>query len=172
MDGPLKPRQLRDNPTTPFPYNPDNLRFKTMAENHAILNAKAFAEYVSTMYRAYKALETGAESVDANGETFTDLDEIRDRAAERALSVEVRSDWQLWPPAVSCALTHYRILLTTGGPALRLEGELSAWCDGVNGAPKTAKIQWLDWGIPWSDYEPETNLDDALIWFAALFFGA
>jgi hypothetical protein len=143
-----------------------------MAENHAIANAKAFAEYISTMYRAYKALETGAETVDVANETFTDFDEIRERVTERALSVEVRSDWQLWPPAVSCILTDYRITLTTGGPALRMEGALSAWCDRMTGAPETAKIQWMDWGVPWSDYEPETNLDDALIWFAALFFGA
>lgn len=138
----------------------------------AIANAQAFARYIVEMYRAYKALETGAESVDVDGETFTDPDEIRERVTERALLVEVCSDWLLWPPAVSCNLTDYRITLTVGGPALRLEGELSAWCDRLTGAPKTAKIQWMNWGIPWSDYEPETDLNDELLWFAALFFGA
>jgi len=143
-----------------------------MAKNHAISNAQAFAEYLSKLYRAYKSLEAGAETVDVDGETFTDLDEVCGRVTERALLVEVRSDWQLWPPAVSCTLTDYRITLTVGGPALRLEGELSAWCDRMTGAPKTAKIQWMDWGVPWSDYGPETDLNDALLWFASLFFGA
>jgi hypothetical protein len=137
-----------------------------MAENHAIANAKAFAEYISAMYRAYKALETGAESVDAGGETFTDFDEIRERVTERALSVEVRSDWHA--PAQPDSRREYRILLTTGGPALRLVGRLSSWCE-----PETAKLQWRDWEIPWTNYGPETDLNNALFWFLSLFeFGA
>ncbi|WBC28623.1 hypothetical protein TPMD04_69 [Thiohalocapsa phage LS06-2018-MD04] len=139
-----------------------------MAENHAIANAKAFAEYISTMYRAYKALETGAETVDVANETFTDFDEIRERVTERALSVEVRLDWHA--PAQPDSRREYRILLTTGAPYLQIAGRLSSWYE-----PETAKIQWRDWELHWSDYKPDglTNLNTALFWFLSLFeFGA
>jgi hypothetical protein len=38
------------------------------------------------------------------------------------------------------------ILLSTGGPASRIQGELS------NGEPRRAWLEVQDWGTPWTQY--------------------
>ena len=135
---------------------------------HAVQNARGHAENILELYSAYQALEDGAETVKVEGETFTDPDDIRDRATEQALSVEVRSDWH--PPGAdleSASMSEYRVLLSTGGPALQLTGDLDQWCE-----PQNALLQYQDWFTPWCDYEPEDleDLDDALLWFAGCFY--
>ena len=55
-------------------------------------------------------------------------------------------DWQL---------THYEVLLTTGGPACRFWYD----CDCV-------KMQHQDWGKPWSDLPLTVDEVHALEWFA------
>ena len=70
-----------------------------------------------------------------------------ERIHEGVLSVEVRSPW------INPADYHnsankpaeYCILLTTGGPALRLVGEL-----GEYGEPTTALLEYQDWFTPWT----------------------
>ena len=70
-----------------------------------------------------------------------------ERIHESVLSVEVRSPW------INPADYHnsankpaeYCILLTTGGPALRLVGELSEY-----GEPTTALLEYQDWFTPWT----------------------
>ena len=139
-----------------------------MAENRSISNAQAFAEYLSKLYRAYKALEAGAKLTAINADTYTNVSDVKDRAREQALSVEVSADWQqIWPLADPCALIDYRITLTVGGLALQMVGALDSGCFSE---PETAKLQWRDWELPWTAYEPETDINDALLWFASLFF--
>ena len=59
-----------------------------------------------------------------------------------------REDWQL---------THYEVLLTTGGPACRF------WYDG-----DCVKMQHQDWGTPWSDLPLTVDEVHPLEWFAAI----
>lgn len=73
-----------------------------------------------------------------------DRDAAEQRIHEDALSVEVRSGWtsigdKLEPEEFS-------ILLTTGGPAVRIRGELD------DGEPCRAWLEVQDWGTPWTQY--------------------
>jgi hypothetical protein len=43
----------------------------------------------------------------------------------------------------------YQILLSTGGPALRITGQL-----GAHGEAGTAHMEYQDWGTPWTRYHP------------------
>jgi hypothetical protein len=80
-------------------------------------------------------------------------------AAERAihedpLSVEVRSGWFiLGNPLADTKPAEYRILLSTGGPAVQIVGTLNE-----HGEPETAVMQVQDWFLPWTDYYPEPGI--------------
>ena len=56
----------------------------------------------------------------------------------------------------------YCVLLTTGGPALRIHGDLDAYAE-----PCSHRLQYQDWGTPWIEYLDADM--DALRWFAGLF---
>lgn len=92
---------------------------------------------------------------------FADLQETLDpdRALEAvhnsALEVAVRSGWES-PPLMdtgeSVAAAEYRILLSTGGPATRIVGELNEY-----GEPETARLEYQDWFTPWTVYDAENQ---------------
>lgn len=90
-------------------------------------------------------------------------DEGRDAILEDALSVEVRSGWE----AIGANLTasEYRILLTTGGPAVQIVGELNQW-----GEPETATLQVQDWFKPWTEFPTTTEEDEAIMAYASCFY--
>lgn len=83
-----------------------------------------------------------AELVAAAGEAES-TDDARERIEEDALSVEVRSDWHA--PGESAEPSEFCILLCTGGPAVRIVGELDC------GQPSRPRLQYQDWFTPWSD---------------------
>ena len=119
---------------------------------HAEANAKAWFEELRDHYRAY--LEN------------PEYDEERDRLLdEMPLSVECRASWHTVGDKTGD--TEYRILLTTGGPALQVWGELNGY-----GEPENAVLQMQDWGVPWREVWPceVAEMDkarDALLWFAS-----
>lgn len=94
-----------------------------------------------------RTLEDDAElaRMEAVREHCEDEDEARDAILEDALSVEVRSDWHT--PGDSSEATEYCILLSTGGPAVRIVGDLDQLKQ-----PVSAALQIQDWGTPWTDY--------------------
>ena len=84
---------------------------------------------------------------DANRDDIAQ-DSARDAITESVLSVEVRSDWYTLDNA-SHEPAEYRLLLTTGGPALQLVGALNEY-----GEPETAELRMRDWVLPWLEWEP------------------
>jgi hypothetical protein len=77
------------------------------------------------------------------------------RDAERAindspLSVQVRSDWE--DSKVQFDPYEYNILLSTGGPALRIYGQLDQY-----NQPDNADLQYQDWFTPWESYYIEDD---------------
>ena len=91
----------------------------------------------------------------------TSREDAEQRISEDPLSVAVRSGWasskEDFEPEEFC------ILLSTGGPAVRILGELDA-----NNEPHRAWLQVQDWGTPWTDYyEPDTS--DVLLTYARQF---
>ncbi len=86
-----------------------------------------------------------AELKQAAGEC-TSREEAEVRILEDALSVEVRSGW-VEPGVTEFDAEEFMILLATGGPAVRIIGEL-----GQYGDPSRARLQVQDWFTPWTEY--------------------
>lgn len=86
------------------------------------------------------------EAATIEGEIQKDAEAVRERIQESPLSVEVRDDWRS-PGDDSGGPVEFKILLSTGGPALRIMGEL----DG-NNEPSRAWLEYQDWGTPWTQY--------------------
>jgi hypothetical protein len=82
-----------------------------------------------------------------------------------ALSVSVRSDWQTAGSRLEPG--EYQILLSTGGPACRIVGDL----DGDE--PTTARLEHQDWFTPWQELSTSAAEQEALIDYARFFsFGS
>ena len=90
-------------------------------------------------------------------------DAAEDRACKMPLSVMVRvRDWVA--PGAELKADQYEILLlTTGGPAVRIFGRLNEY-----GEPETAELQGQDWFTPWQRTHGQDA--DALLDFARLFY--
>jgi hypothetical protein len=86
---------------------------------------------------------------------------VREFAQEMPLSVLVRSDWHA--PGAEFEPAQFELLLSTGGPAVRIIGELDH-----HKQPYRPQLQYQDWGIPWTDHT-ESKVD-WLEWFAGLFW--
>ncbi|MES2300871.1 MAG: hypothetical protein V4521_02155 [Pseudomonadota bacterium] len=138
--------------------------------DHAISNARAWAGTICEVMTAFTALESGeVESVEFDGSTYDDADDLRQRIDEMPLSVQVRGGW--YTPGDSDGFDakpeEFEILLSTGGPALRIYGKLNGY-GSVDGAPD---LEWQDWGTPWTTYSEETESEvDAICAFAACFW--
>lgn len=147
---------------------------------HAITNAKAWADTIhlyalgldqDNWDRLEELREDPAEDPEELAELermaaefpdCSDADEIWDHAQESALSVELSGTWT---PGATPEADSYIILLSTGGPALRIVGDL-----GQYGCPSSATMQWQDWGEPWTDI-CEAEEDDLLAFASCFYFG-
>lgn len=85
------------------------------------------------------------EDDDAEDYSGSTSDDIRERIEESPLSVQVRDGWKN-PGAESEGPEEFEILLSTGGPALRIIGELDEHL-----TPYRVQLQHQDWGTPWTD---------------------
>lgn len=84
------------------------------------------------------------KELEAEAGECTDADEARQRIEDDALSVEVRSDWVSVGSKMEAE--EFCILLTTGGPAVRIVGDLE------RGGPSSATLEVQDWGKPWTEH--------------------
>jgi hypothetical protein len=101
------------------------------------------------------------EAVTLDGEEV-DKDTARERIQEDALSCQVRSGWECNADAFTPA--EFCLLLTTGGPAVRIIGEL----DG--GEPSRARLEVQDWGTPWTEHCTTGEDNEALMSYARCFY--
>jgi hypothetical protein len=62
-------------------------------------------------------------------------------------------------------IRQYFILLCTGGPAVRMIGELDEY-----GEPETARLQYQDWGTPWTDYPNAGDMEEIMLEYARQFY--
>lgn len=106
--------------------------------------------------------ESLAEFEQAKADTECDSQEsVQDRIQETPLEICIRSGW------VSCQddmqAEEFMILLCTGGPAVRIMGELDH-----NNNVHRAWIEYQDWGTPWVQYFDADQ--DTLIEFCNHFY--
>jgi len=100
------------------------------------------------MVEALQKADNDADN-DADAVACEKAREVAREAIEQdPLSIEVRAGWRsLGESEPDNTPEEYRILLATGGPAVRIVGEL-----GAHGEPSNATLQVQDWGTPWTDY--------------------
>lgn len=114
-------------------------------------------EYYAMSEDDFKELE----ELETQSAGYDDQDAVLTAIQEDPLDISVRSGWA----NVGDELTpdEFMILLTTGGPAVRIVGELN------RGQPCRARIEHQDWFEPWQDYvEPGTQ--DALLTYCSQFY--
>ena len=116
--------------------------------DHAKDQARLQYESIAEMVAACKQAEN-----DNNDEA---LEQARERIQEDPLSVQVRCPWQSVGEE-NVKPDQYNILLCTGGPAVRIIGTLTEYLE-----PDSARIQYQDWGTPWTDY-PLTSEQEAVV---------
>jgi hypothetical protein len=102
------------------------------------------------------------ELEEAAGDT-EDEDDARRRIEEDPLSVQVRSDWH--NPGEEGEAAEFEILLCTGGPAVRIRGEL-----GEHNEPSRAWIEYQDWFTPWTEYHGEGVSSADLLTYCRTFY--
>jgi hypothetical protein len=113
---------------------------------HAKSNA---AGWLSSIEEMVAKLTTSEDSA-----VLDDTENSLQTIHESALSVLVRDGWREPGAMADDGAEEYEILLSTGGPALRIWGRLSQYDE-----PETAELQMQDWGTPWTRYPaPEATL--------------
>ena len=151
----LLPRLPLGNHTTPTSMM---LNVMTKETNHAEQNAIAWLESITDQLARLKA---------ACRDSDDEYETIREEILESPLSVEVRSDWQTIGEPLEPA--QFCILLSTGGPALRIVGDL-----GLYNCPENSRLEFQDWGIPWQELPKAANATTGAIldaWAAQFYFG-
>jgi hypothetical protein len=132
----------------------------------AIANAQAWLETIDAAQTALDRLEADDAPQTFEGETFDDADALRERLYQMPLAVDVRAGWHA--PGERAPSEEYQILLTTGGPALRITGNLNHY-----NSPETVRVEYQDWGRPWTSYTLAQAEERRALAFASLFyFGA
>ena len=143
--------------------------------SHAEQNAKGHLETIELWYEVYTWCQGDGEEKELSwaGRRFlvqemdwnhdqdreNTAEAIGDLVREDPLSVQIREGWR--EVGEDPEASEYMILISTGGPALRLTGALEGF------EPDSAGLQHQDWGTPWTYYPAEN--DDALIWYASQF---
>jgi hypothetical protein len=119
--------------------------------------AKAQLESIREMVEALDEAE--------ENDNYEAIDKARMKIEEDPLSVQVRSDWH--SPGEKTEATEYMILLCTGGPSVRIVGDLGEYDE-----PETARIEYQDWFTPWEDM-PLTSEEekDVLIYAQSFYYG-
>lgn len=123
-------------------------------ENYALQQAKSQLDYVLEMV---EQLHIDRSNDDSGA---------YERIHEHPLEVSVRSGWhQPGQPHINFTSAEYLILLCTGGPAVRIIGELDE-----HKSPITARIEYQDWGTPWTNYMLTSDETDAVLEYAGVFY--
>ena len=125
------------------------------SDDHAIKNAQAWLQSIEEMTAKHKAV------VDADDDDKRD--EIETQILESPLSVQVRGGWHNIGETVEDE--EFEILLSTGGPALRIIGELDRY-----NQPTKPLLQHQDWGTPWIDFHTTEEQEEALEYFCQQFY--
>jgi hypothetical protein len=117
--------------------------------DHAEQNARAWMQSIREM-----VAKLSAEKDDH--EDDLDIQEAaRDEIQQSVLSVQVRcTEWYSPGKFDPQRPDEFEILLSTGGPALRIFGDLDQ-----HGEPENIKLQKQDWFTPWTDVFLEDDED-------------
>lgn len=125
-------------------------------ENRAKEQAKNQLESIKEMVAGLKAAQ------ESNNEK--EIESALQTIQEDPLSVEVRTGWHT-PAAKGNTSEEYNILLCTGGPACRIIGDISEYQE-----PESARIEYQDWGTPWTDYPLSSEEEETVLVYCREFY--
>lgn len=91
-----------------------------------------------------------------------DRESAEQTISEDPLSIEVRSGWH--SPGTEATEDEFCILLCTGGPACRIIGDLN------QGDPENPRIEYQDWGIPWTNLPLTSDEQEAVLRYCSCFY--
>ena len=103
------------------------------------------------------------EMIQALENEDSERDEARTAIEEDPLSIEVRSGWHSMGEKLEPE--EFCILLCTGGPAVRIIGDLDE-----HGQPDSPKLQYQDWFTQWEDYHLEDAEEEILLSYCNVFY--
>lgn len=132
--------------------------------SHSEQQAKAQLESIREMVAALRDAETG----DDRAPNYKAREDAEETIQQDPLSVEVRSGWySLGARDADTKPAEFMILLCTGGPACRIIGNLSEYCE-----PESARIEHQDWFTPWTEYRITKDEEaDVLTYCRQFYFG-
>ena len=136
---------------------------QTKKENHALNNALAHLEEMVKNFEEISHLN----SLNTTEEEENRIEEITQEVLNSALSLEFRNGWysDLYHLKGVTEPIEFKILLSWGGPALRIIGKIE------ENFAVNPKLQFQDWGTPWTDLQIKSeNQQDALNWFCNCFY--
>lgn len=154
----LRAHNLMRKPTSRKTTKPED----DQGKNQAKAQYESVCEMVAALECDYDELGRLREEKEPDGSLAAsdELQELEDaagncksredayeRITEDALSVEVRGAWHDPYKPEDSKPTHFKILLCTGGPAVRIMGELDE-----HGQPYRAWLEYQDWGTQWVPY--------------------
>lgn len=116
-------------------------------------------------FAAFDASEEGEElrELEAAAGEFESQEQAQERIQEEPLSIELCSGW--YTPGDTPEASEFCILLTTGGPALRIIGDLDQ-----HKQPTSPRLQYQDWGTPWTELICTGEDHDALQAYCEQFY--
>jgi len=132
-------------------------------KNHALQNAIGHIESITKDHEKYLFYESCNVTTMEQEE---EIEQMKESILNSALSVEFRSGWYSSPESIAdLKPEEFKILLTWGGPALRVIGDLNQYKE-----PENIKMQYQDWGTYWTDFEITEEQQKALNWFCSCFY--
>lgn len=129
-----------------------------MSDNtHAQEQAKAQYESIRELMEAFNIAE--------KEENEQAVEEAREAIQYDPLEITVRNGWHQ-PGGDDFTSKEYCILLCTGGPAVRIIGELDQYNN-----PQTATLECQDWGTEWESWNGTTRAaEHTLLSYASHFY--
>ena len=120
--------------------------------------------WVEEIVEQFQRYQLGNEQDDEN-ERLTSQEAAMDWVIQQPLSIEVRSGWEAVGRRLEAA--EFRILLTTGGPAVQITGEIDQHNNPVH---EGVRIEVQDWFRPWEPLRISDAQREALCWFCDNFY--
>lgn len=140
-----------------------DLEFQQQAEAYAKTALENIREMLDKLEHS-RECDDSENCEHANDEEWHDEDGAERAIDEDPLSIEIRTDWHT-VGAEDIDPGQYRILLTTGGPAAQIIGDL----DGHH-QPESARFQYQDWFKPWTEVILDSDDYATLLEYAQRFY--
>lgn len=131
-------------------------------DNRAEQQAQSQFDYIKNLLAAYHKAEESGESVEFDGSSY-DSDGLSQLMQENPLEVSIRSGW--YHPGEKSEPFEFNILLCTGGPAVRIIGDL-----GDYNQPESARLEYQDWFTVWTEYPLSTEDEAILVEYCQQFY--